>query len=290
MADILLVLLIMTQCPRCGKETGELISLTNEMMSQLSSLGESLPPTICGNCYGDLQKSASLSQGGVLLAQEKAKENYRLELWKNRVQLIKKARLQMTAKKFTEAAVTYEKYLKILEIVFGLKPGEVLTPNHFKDSARTTELTIVASVYWDLLRIYDTNQGYREQQAIAAKQLSVFVQFTPIYPDIIRRAEAFVRGAKNPQIIKSFLKDSSKQRPRCFIASSAFESNSDKQVIYLRLFRDYFLNQKYFGQKLIQFYYYGSPFISRVLDRSKLLRIITRMALSVLIKCIRLIY
>jgi hypothetical protein len=115
-----------------------------------------------------------------LFAQEKAKEQHRLQLWKSRVGLIKRARALMSRKMYNEAAVGYEKYIRILEIVFNCKKGEPLTPTNFKDSARTSELTVVTSVYWDLLRIYDSSDKYLERQQIAARQLAVFVQFTPI--------------------------------------------------------------------------------------------------------------
>jgi hypothetical protein len=79
----------------------------------------------------------------------------------------------MNDKAFSDAAVAYEKYIKVLEIIFDAKPGE-LSPEQFKDAARTQELTVVASAYWDLLRIYDTSEKYGDRQAIAAKKLAQF--------------------------------------------------------------------------------------------------------------------
>ncbi|MCK6599798.1 MAG: hypothetical protein L6Q37_15635, partial [Bdellovibrionaceae bacterium] len=116
------------------------------MLSQLQAAGEEISGPICAGCASDLRKILSQSKGGVLFAQEKAKEKYRLELWKNRVSMIKQARAYMSAKNYAQAAVSYEKYLKVLDIVFGLKKGESLNPSHFKDSARTTEITVVTSV------------------------------------------------------------------------------------------------------------------------------------------------
>lgn len=280
----------MVQCPRCGIQVTELHALDAETIAQLSAVGEMISTPICLPCTSDLRKVLSQSKGGVLLAQERAKEQYRLDLWKNRVSLIKKARSLMNGKNFSQAAITYEKYLKILEIVFALKKGEVLSPTHFKDSARTSEITVVTSVYWDLLRVYDTNEKYNERQMAAAKQLAIFIQYSPIYPDIIKRAQAFAKSAKNPQTIKSFIKEASSQRPRCFIASSSFESNFAPEVIYLRLFRDYFLNKLPFGQLFIQMYYRVSPKIATILDSSFILRTLSKALIKALIKCIRRIY
>ncbi|MCB0368330.1 MAG: hypothetical protein KDD45_02550 [Bdellovibrionales bacterium] len=280
----------MVECPRCGMQVTELQALEDELLAQLEAVGESITTPVCLVCFSDLRKLLSQSKGGVLLAQERAKEQYRLDLWKNRVTLVRRARSLMHAKNFSQAAITYEKYLKILDIIFALKKGEILKPSHFKDSARTSEITVVTSVYWDLLRIYDTNEKYMERQQQAAKQLAVFIQYSPIYPDLMKKAQAFMKSAKKPQIIKSFIKEASSQRPRCFIASSSFENNFAPEVVYLRIFRDYFLNKFWIGQIFIRTYYIFSPALANFIDRSKTLRILTRALIKALIKCIRRIY
>lgn len=280
----------MVQCPRCGIQVTDLQALDSETMAQLQAAGENISTAVCSVCASDLRKMLSQSKGGVLLAQERAKEQYRLDLWKNRVSLIKKARSLMGGKNYSQAAITYEKYLKVLEIVFGLSKGEILNPTHFKESARTSEITVVTSVYWDLLRIYDTNERYAERQQAAAKQLAIFIQYTPIYPDIMKKAQAFAKSAKNPQTIKAFIKEASSQRPRCFIASSTFQDNFAPDVVYLRLFRDYFLTNYQLGNWFIRAYYIGSPLIAKILDHSQVLRFLAKSFIKALIKCIRLIY
>ncbi|MBX2988222.1 MAG: hypothetical protein KF802_10020 [Bdellovibrionaceae bacterium] len=275
----------MVKCPRCGIEVTELHAVDSDLVSKLQSMGESsLPAQICAGCLSDLRKTAGRATGGALLAQERAKEQHRLQLWKNRVQLIKRARTMMSEKNYSEAAVSYEKYLKILEIVFGCKKGQFLTPEMFKDNARTSELTVVASVYWDLLRIYDTSDKYAERQQIAARQLAQFVRFTPIFPDIIKKAEAFVRQSRNPAIIKSFLKGAAEQRPRCFIATSAFESPWALEVQLLRHFRDSSLKPHAAGRLFIRCYEKTSPAIARFLDRNDALKPLIRAVLRFAVK------
>ena len=203
-------------------------------------------------------------------------------LWKSRVNLIKKARQCMQDKMFSDAAVAYEKYLKVLEVVFDAKGGD-LSPEQFKDSARTQELTVVASVYWDLLRIYDTSDKYGERQAVAAKKLAQFLKFTPIFPDIIRKAEAFQKTAKNPAVIKNFLKLSSEAKGRCFIATAAFQYSSP-EVEILQKFRDSFLISNFCGRIFVNIYYYLSPPLARILDKAPLLRSAVRWSLRKIIK------
>lgn len=262
----------MVKCPRCQLEVTELQAVGQDLIEALQAGGENVPPEICRSCASDLRKMASRASGGVLLAQERAKEQHRNQIWKSRVQLIKKARNLMNSKNYSEAAVAYEKYLKILEIVFGCKKGELLTPEMFKDNARTSELTVVASIYWDLLRIYDTSDKYGERQLMAAKQLAVFVRYTPIFPDILKKAEAFVKQARHPQHIKTFLKGAAQQRPRCFIATSAFESPLALEVQLLRHWRDHSLRKKPAGLFLIRCYEQFSPAFARFLDKTPALK------------------
>ena len=254
-----------TPCPRCGTPTTELQSIDGALAAKLREAGseEALPGQVCATCFAQL--AGSVARGSLVMAREKAKEQKKLMLWKSRVNLIKKARHSMQTKAFSDAAVFYEKYIKVLEVVFDAKPGE-LKPEQFKDSARTQELTVVASVYWDLLRIYDTSDKYGERQAVAAKKLAQFLRFTPIFPDILRKAEAFLKTAKNRNVIKSFLKAADESRGRCFIATSAF-GYSSAEVQILSEFRDQVLAQTQGGRALISTYYKLSPSVARFLDR-----------------------
>lgn len=196
-------------------------------------------------------------------------------LWKSRVNLIKKARQLMMGKAFSEAAVAYEKYLRVLEVVFDAQPGE-LTPEHFKDSARTQELTLVASVYWDLLRIYDTSDRYGDRQALASKKLAQFLKFTPIFPDIVRKAETFSRTARNPSAVKAFIKGATSTKTRCFVATAAFDSEFDPTVVALQAWRDRVLAQRYLGLLFIQAYERWSPPVAAALDRGAFLKPLVR--------------
>ena len=275
----------MIQCPRCGVQVTELHAVPADLIMKMQATGESIPPQACVGCISEIQRAVAATSGGVLMAQERAKEQHRLSLWKNRVQLIRQARTCMNQKMYTEAAAAYEKYIKIMEIVFECKKGE-LKPELFKESARHTELTVVASVYWDLLRIYDMSDRYAERQSNCARQLASFIRFTPIYPDIIRKAESFQRSAKNPAVIKQFLKLSSESRPRCFIATSAFESVYAVEVQQLRFFRDQRLESSLPGRVFIRFYYKFSPRIACTLDKHSWAKPAFRALLRLLIKCV----
>jgi len=113
-------------------------------------------------------------------------------MWKNRVNLIKQARTHMTNKSYSQAACL-RKYLRLIEVVHNIE-RRTLSPTVFNNSARSKELTVIATVYWDLLRIYDTNSGYGDRMRVAAEKLSQFLPFSPLYPDVIRKAEQFAKS------------------------------------------------------------------------------------------------
>jgi len=261
-------------CPRCGQPSAELQALDAALVKKIHENGnaEQLPSAVCDNCFQQL--AGGIARGSLLMVREKAKEQKKLMLWKSRVNLIKKARQCMHEKMYSDAAVAYEKYIKVLEVVLDCKSGE-LTPEAFKDSARTQELTIVASVYWDLLRIYDTSEKYGERQALAAKKLALFLRFTPILPDILRKADAFLRTAKNPSVIKAFLKAADENRTRCFIATAAFEYHSP-EVELLTRWRDQVLLPSQTGKLFVHAYYFISPPIARFLDKLPQLKPVAR--------------
>lgn len=224
-------------------------------------------------------------KGSYLLSMEKAKEERKLQLWHSRIAFLKKGHAAMQQKLFSEAVLLYEKYLKILEMVFDCGSGG-LTPELFKESARTAELSMVTSVYWDLMRIYDTSDAYGDRQKKAAKKLALFAPLTPLFPDIIKRAQAFQRQCRHPEVVRQFLISAKAERPRCFIATSAFESPLSPEVQSLRLFRDLYLKQSTWGRRFVFYYYKYSPQWACALDKHKYLKRPVRGLLRLLIKCV----
>lgn len=254
-------------CPYCGDNVPSLVPVAAGMKIALQENAQltALPDSVCAGCYAILSKM--VSKGQALRAQQQAKEQNRLLLWRNRVSLVKKAKDLLAQKNFAESAVQYEKYLRILELVYDKKQGE-LTPDLFSSGSRQQEMTVVASVYWDLMRIYDQSPRYKDRQMVAAKKLAEFARFTPIYPHIMRKAESLARTGKNSDVYRFFVKASNKNRPRCYIASAAFEGYEDPTVTTLRLYRDQVLRRSSLGRRFTRIYYRWSPPIARVIDRS----------------------
>lgn len=220
-----------------------------------------------------------------IVASERAKEERREKMWEMRMAFIQRGHLAMSSKQYGDAAVSYEKYLRILELVFDVQPGE-LTPEKFKEFSRTSEMSILVGAYWDLVRIYDTSQKYGDRQAKYAAQLAKFAPLTPLYNEIVKQAQDFLRSSRHPENVKVFLTAVGKA-PRCFIATAAYESPLHTDVMFLRNYRDQVLKQTFLGRKFVYFYYRYSPKVACVLDRHDFLKAPTRWALKLLIKCVR---
>lgn len=276
----------MIKCPSCSLSVSEVYPIDTALRDVIRKQNPNFEfdTEICKSCLIDLRKKA-LGSGGVILAQDRASGDRKKRLWQSRVPLIKRGHTLMSSKLYSDAAVAYEKYLKVLELVFSCKPGE-LTPESLKESAKTAELTIIVGAYWDLMRIYDSSDKYTDRQKHAGTQLAKFINYTPIYPDIMKKAEVFAAQAKHPDIVKNFIANAKKKRTRCFIATSAFNSPSSLEVLVLRSYRDQTLKHSFWGRKFILLYYKISPRIAQFLDRQKWLKPAARVLLRFVIKCV----
>ncbi len=228
-----------------------------------------VPNEVCHSCHQKLSKL--VVKGAVLRSEAKAKEQNRLMLWRNRVALVKQGKQQLQQKAYSDAAVSYEKYLRILELVYEKEVGE-LTPELFRNSARSKELTVITSVYWDLMRIYDSSAKFNDRQMKVAIKLADFARFTKIFPTIMKNAEAQVRQARNPAAYKKFIQVAQQKSPRCFIATAAFDHEITPTIVSLTNFRDEVLQTHLFGRGFIKFYYLISPSIAQFLDEHPALK------------------
>ncbi len=267
----------LTTCQSCGKDDPNLLRIEPGLRLTLQKAGsEDIPTYVCTSCMKTLRKSAS--QGAQELAKQELKANHSGQLWKHRLPLVKAGHLCLQRGEYSEAAQSYEKYLKILQLVANVDKRSQLDPKFFNDHPK--EITIIASVLWDLMLIYDSNIKFGQKQLETADILSRFVRFSPVYNTIVRKAEKEARKAKNPQAFKQFLKQCDAHTSRCFIANEAFGSRIDPTVITLCRFRDEVLKQSPQGRNLIAFYYKNSPWWAKRLRDFPLLKSVVRPLLN----------
>jgi PKD repeat protein len=73
----------------------------------------------------------------------------------------------------------------------------------------------------------------------------------------------------------------------CFVATAAYGSYLDPEVVLLRGFRDQYLRQNSLGREFIDFYYRTSPPIAAVIAEHESLRLVARLALSPIVYTIK---
>jgi hypothetical protein len=273
-------------CPRCQATVDSLVPVDANLRQKFSVVqeGAELPHAICASCMSEVK--GVIGQTSASLARVKTREDSKQRLWRSRVTLLKKARILMKKKAFGEAILNYEKYIKILETVFEVNE-EGLKPEIFKERMATKELTIITSAYWDLLRVYDTNEKYRQRMIATSNKLIQFAPFTPITLDIVKKAEAYKKQARNPDIFKTLIRELMYKRNHCFIATSVFEDPRDWfYTEKLRVFRDQVLARTVMGRRFVASYYSWSPGVARILDAHPLIKGMIRIPLKLIAKAL----
>src|ERR1035437_489749 len=112
-------------CLRCGNLSDSFQAIDAGMRRALQEAGTTgnIPDQVCSTCLESL--TGSVNQGLKLRMEQSMREKNKMLVWKNRVHLIKNARILINQKAYSEAAVQYEKYLRVLEVVYNLKKGEL---------------------------------------------------------------------------------------------------------------------------------------------------------------------
>jgi len=258
-------------CPVCGSSVEKLLRLDGGFKLRLRESGqpEPVPEQACESCYSRFTEV--ISEGAQIRAKESAKQQNRVSMWRNRMSLIKQARTKMENKNFAEAAVLYEKYLRVLEIIYDVEAGKI-EPSLFQNKARKKELTLITSVLWDLARIYDSSGQYLDRLERTIKKLVTFAPHSGIIVMLSKNVANYQRLAKNRDAFRLLERELGIKPARCFIATAVFESEESPEVIKLRDFRDRHLMTHFAGRVFVQFYYLFSPRFVPFIKRSNLVK------------------
>lgn len=279
------------ECPVCKKQALDLLRIDTGMKVALEHVAYEglIPAAACANCYQGL--TSLISQGAKLRAQKIAKDENKKIIWRQRIDIAKKAREEMALKNYANAAVFYEKYLHSLATGFEVPPDS-LVPSLFVDAKYKKELILVAYAYFDLFKIYDHNSNSNQNKFNHVRaQLKLFANLPSTRPVIVRKLRSYRGSANNKAVVEEVLKYVDKNRDsRCFIATTAFGSYQAREVQIFYAFRDDILAQFYIGQALIQWYYFVSPSIAKRLDQSPFAKGIMRFILRVVAFSLRIIF
>lgn len=252
-------------CSLCQTPTPNLVVLDPGIKKAIESSGiaRPAPAEICGSCFKNWKQK--VSAGAKVVAAKEAHNDLATDLWRNRLQFVKEARNYFNKNLFPEAAASYEKYLKVLEVAFNDSLAQ-LTPSHFVEKPK--EVGLLCSVFWDLMLIYDHHPTLYDKQILFSKKLSEFCKYSKVYSNLIRRAEIEYRKANNPDAFRLFLESCDVSVGRCFVANAVFDKDDQKTILQLCAFRDQVLNRKRAGRAFVAFYYRYSPHWALWLSRS----------------------
>jgi hypothetical protein len=237
---------------------------------------------ICTSCFKSLSKN--LSNASFLAAEQTIQKNFKNNLWKNRLNLIRHARNLLALKEYAEAAICYEKYLKVIEYIYEKKRHE-FTAQLFKDTPR--EVTLVSGALWALVEIYDLHPKYKEKQESSAKILGELMSYTNLFSTIVKKASVKRKHARNPAAYKVLLKAAHVSHGHCFIASIAYPDRHDPTVVDLRRFRSQYLLQRAWGRAFVRLYYSWSPGLAFRLRKYESVKVFLRFTLPPLAKFLK---
>lgn len=273
-------------CPLCNASTSLLHSIDAGMRLRLEKEGQFISHnSVCTSCFKDLSKK--LSNASYLAAEQIIQENYKKSLWKNRLTLVKQARGHLVLKNHAEAAVCYEKYLRIIELAMEKKRSE-FRPELFKDNPR--EVTLIVGALWALVEIYDLHPNYQRKQEECAQKLGELVSYTNLFASIIKTATYKKKAAKNIRAYKALLKAANVKTGNCFIASIAFESRNDPTLVLLRAFRNQVLATNTPGRIFIRCYYRWSPALANRLQHYNWIKSTLRAVLPPFALCLKRVF
>jgi hypothetical protein len=117
-----------------------------------------------------------------------------------------------------------------------------------------------------------------------ARKLAEFLPFSPIYPDVIKKAQAFATSARNSDIVREFLSLSKAGGGKCFVATAAFDYPMHPTVSALREFRDQVLMPSRIGSAFVDVYYQISPPIAEWLRQHPVAKAIVRTSLQLAVR------
>ncbi len=273
-------------CPQCGASTSLLHPIESGMRLRLKKEGTVISfDAVCTACFKSLSKN--LSSATLLQAEKMIQGNYKKNLWKNRLSLIRQAQIFVDRKEHSEAAICYEKYFKILQMVYE-KEFKDLNATLFGDNPK--EVTIMCSSLWALVEIYDLHPQYKERQEVCAVKVGELLPYTNLFTNMVKLAVLKTRHGNNAAAYKKILQSANVKTGNCFIASIAFDSRNDPTLVILRQFRSRVLARTTFGKAFVRFYYRFSPAFANRLQHFSAVKAVLRGGLPVLAKILKYLF
>jgi hypothetical protein len=211
-------------------------------------------------------KNAILDRARKQIEQQlkQAEDDRRKVLIKKRLEFITNGINAVAQKKYAEAVVNFQSYIKLLEEWKGVAEG-TLAPNHFDYTKEMGDLLMLSGLYWDLAKIFDRTES-QEKLRLFHHYLEKFILFSkgthwaPMCTEQLRRY-LLTNRPKHRQDFKNAFKLMGGSE-KCFIVTALSDETDFETIPTLRRFRDEILCQNTVGKQLVRLYYKAGPLIA----------------------------
>jgi len=191
------------------------------------------------------------------LLSEKKREQI-IELYRTRLNHLKRAQAFAKDDKMNLAVDSYIKYLGILALYFDVTE-EKLSPNMFDAEKDMTELLLISHAYWDLAKAYDRSPTLQRECLRCLEQFikfSIGFKYQHVNAQIVRKFNQ-KKQAHNPKAFEAAYHKIQISAKKCYIATECF-GETDHRTDMLRALKQC-LSPYEWGKDFIDWYYSFSP-------------------------------
>lgn len=191
------------------------------------------------------------------LMDEKKREQI-VELYRTRLNHLKRAQAFAKEDKMNLAVDSYNKYLGILALYFDVNEDK-LSPSMFDPEKDMTELLLISHAYWDLAKAYDRSPTLQRECLRCLEQFmkfSIGYKYQHVNAQIVRKFNQ-KKQAHNPKAFEAAYHKIQISSKKCYIATECF-GEVDHRTVALRSFK-VTLSQYELGKDFIDWYYSFSP-------------------------------
>jgi hypothetical protein len=181
-----------------------------------------------------------------------------VELYRTRLNHLKRAQSFAKEDKMNLAVDSYVKYLGVLALYFDITE-EKLSPSLFDPEKDMTELLLISHAYWDLAKAYDRSPSLQRECLRCLDQFlkfSIGFKYQHVNAQIVRKFN-LKKQAHNPKAFEMAYHKIQISSKKCYIATECF-GEDDYRTETLRAFK-LCLSPYEWGKDFIDWYYAFSP-------------------------------
>ncbi len=194
-----------------------------------------------------------------LSREEKEKATILRHKYENRVTIAKFGKESFDAGDYANAVKKYTEYLEVLAEALEFKDIYSISKDKFDPKSELTEMLMLSHIYFELARIYDSNDMFHDE---SRKCLDRFVHFSTNQPYQVLNSELIRKYIKKSRLhLSSDFQNSYHQiyiqSKKCFVVTHCYGEHHQITQEF-RSFKDWMLDYS-LGQKFVHYYYSYSP-------------------------------